>query len=115
MVSIFQQPWWLDAATDGDWSMVESAPRSGLRASLPIYVERHRFGLQKICMPPLTRTLGPIFTEVPGAPRASATTRMRARLQIMEDLIACLPRHVIFQQFFGPDASELLAFLLKGY
>lgn len=110
MVSVFHQEWWLNAATDGAWEMLESVPRSGVTGRLPIHIRRY-FGQPIICLPPWTRTLGPIVSEPP----AKRTTLLRARYGVMEDLIRKLPAHRVFKQVFDPSITDLLAFQLNGF
>lgn len=110
MVSIFHQEWWLDAATDGAWEMLECAPRSGVTGRLPIHIRRY-VGQPIICLPPWTRTLGPIMSQ----PAGKGTTLLRARYGVMEDLIRKLPAHRVFKQVFDPSITDLLAFQLNGF
>jgi hypothetical protein len=108
--SVFDQRWWLDAATGAEWQMIESASYGGVVARLPIYIRRV-LGQQRICMPPWTRTRGPILSDVPG----KSATMMRARLKAMDDLIGRLPPHLVFEQTFDPTVTDLLAFQLHGF
>ncbi|MBV8651818.1 MAG: GNAT family N-acetyltransferase [Alphaproteobacteria bacterium] len=110
--SIFHRPWWLDAVTDGEWQAVESQIYAGVSAWLPVYIER-RFGRALITMPPLTRTLGPIFSETKTA--SSPASRMRARHLALTTLLRKLPPHLAFEQTFAPDFDDFLPFLLRGY
>ena len=90
--------------------MLESAPHSGVTGRLPIHIRRY-LGQPIICMPPWTRTLGPIVSEPPG----KHTTLLRARCCVMDDLVRRLPPHRAFKQTFDPCISDLLAFQLAGF
>jgi hypothetical protein len=110
-VSIFQNPWWLDAASDGKWQLITAGPRSGVIASMPIAFTRSFLGQRYIGMPPLTRTLGPTFTRVSPGPELSD----RAHFRLLRELIAKLPDSIGFDQAFDPDCNNLLAFQVSGF
>jgi hypothetical protein len=85
--TVFHEDWWLDAATQGSYTVVEV--RSGCRTvgRLPFEMRR-RSGLAGIWTPPLTHFLGPGVDEGEGA----SSNRFLRRLEITRELILKLPR-----------------------
>ena len=108
--SIFHNPWWLDAATDGKWQLITTGPTSGFIASMPMFT-RSFLGQGYIGMPPLTRTLGPTFARV----SAGAKLSDRVRFRLLSQLINKLPDVIGFRQRFDPECDDLLAFQISGF
>jgi hypothetical protein len=108
--SIFHNPWWLDAATDGKWQLITAEPTSGFIASMPMFTRRF-LGQRYIGMPPLTRTLGPTFARV----SAGAKLSDRIRFRLLSELIHQLPDVIGFRQRFDPQCDDLLAFQVNGF
>jgi hypothetical protein len=109
-VSIYQNPWWLNAATDGKWQLIAAGPASGFIASMPVFT-RSFLGQRYIGMPPLTRTLGPTFTRVSDGAKLSD----RVRFRLLSELIHKLPDAIGFRQRFDPECDDLLAFQVTGF
>ena len=109
-VSIYHNPWWLNAATDGKWQLIAAEPASGFIASMPMFTRRF-LGQRYIGMPPLTRTLGPTFTRV----SAGAKLSDRVRFRLLSELIHKLPDAIGFRQRFDPQCDDLLAFQVNGF
>ena len=109
--TIFQEEWWLDAASGGRWERVDVGVGSGARAWLPFTRERIH-GAVQLAMPPYTRTLGPSFSMPPSKP----VTRIDSMRSLVGEMIRRLPRHDLFRQVLPPGAhEEALAFALNGW
>jgi Acetyltransferase (GNAT) domain len=85
--TIFHEDWWLDAATQGSYSVVEVTSGGKPMGRLP-FVMRKRSGLMGIWTPPLTHFLGPGIDEGEG----SCSNRFLRRLETTRELIHKLPR-----------------------
>ena len=85
--TVFHQSWWLDAVTQGRYSVAEVSAGGKIVGRLP-YLVRNRFGLQGIWTPPLTYFLGPGIDEGEGSPN----NRFLKRMEITRELIGKLPR-----------------------
>jgi hypothetical protein len=84
--TVFHEDWWLEAATEGNYSVVEVTTGGRLVGRLP-FVLRRRSGLRGIWTPPLTHFLGPGVDDGDG----SNNSRFLRRLEITRALILKLP------------------------
>ncbi len=84
--TIFHEEWWLDAATGGNFDVVEANSGGRVIGRLPFHMTK-RFGLKMIRIPGLTYFLGPAIDEGEG----SSNTRFLKRLEITRELIEKLP------------------------
>ena len=84
--TIFHEPWWLDAATGGNFDFVEVSSGGRVTGRLPFSLTTH-FGVRTIRMPDLTYFLGPGIDEGEGSPN----TRFLKRLEITRELLRRLP------------------------
>jgi hypothetical protein len=111
--SIFHEPWWLDAATNGAWQLAEVKHGNIVIGEMPYTLMKK--GLWHIStLPPLTRTLGPVIKPHQSVGGDREWTQ---RLGIARDLIAQLPKCARFHQLMDPRISEAeaLAFRLEGF
>jgi hypothetical protein len=109
--ALFDQPWWLDATAPGAWDEVVVRDGGTVVARLP-YARRRRLGLTALTQPPLTQTLGP-WVHVPGD--AGYARRLTVEMELMERLIAGLPRFDRFQQQFSHLVTNWLPFHWAGF
>jgi hypothetical protein len=110
-MGLFREDWWLDAvAGQGNWGEVVIREGGHVVACMP-YAIRRRFGMILLTMPPLTQTLGPWVAPLPGKP---ATTLGRVK-DLVEELVAGLPRHDYFAQSFPPDVTNWLPWYWLGF
>ena len=65
--SIFHQEWWLNAATDGHYDLIEVKKDGLVIGDLAIFMQTH-LGMKIITRPPYTRTLGPRLFLPPSKP-----------------------------------------------
>jgi hypothetical protein len=108
---IFQQPWWLDAVAPGAWAAVTVETAGGEVVGRLPFVRKRRLGLTVLTQPPLTPFLGPWLKPLAGKLAAQFSQQER----IVEELIARLPRHDIFQQSFHHSIGNWLPFLWAGF
>ena len=108
--TVFQEPWWLDAATNGGWSEVRVERDGRLEGWLPFAVSRD-MGFVRCGLPPLTRLLHPIVDV-----KASKSESLaRARFKIESQLIANLPRASAYMFVLSPDHGNALAWQTAGF
>jgi hypothetical protein len=108
--SIFHEPWWLDIATGGNWSVAKVVRGAEVLGELPYYFT-HK-GMWRISqLPALTRTLGPVIPSL----GLDTAHEQHHRLSITAELIEQLPRFDSFVQIFDPRINDALAFALQGF
>nr|WP_321986031.1 GNAT family N-acetyltransferase [uncultured Lichenicoccus sp.] len=108
--SVFHEPWWLDAVTDGNWRQAEVRQGGTLVGTMPYIIDR-RFGCDISMMPLMTRTLGPVVKPGSGKP----ASEFRRRTEIIEQLIGQLPKASVFEQRFDPAVTDVLKFQEAGF
>ncbi len=108
--SVFEQPWWLDAAAGGQWDAVEVEEGGRVVARLPFVVKR-AYGMRVLTQPPLTQTLGPWLEGADEPP----TRRLAREKDLFAKLIARLPKFDAFQQSFHPNVTNWLPFYWQGF
>jgi CheY-like chemotaxis protein len=102
--SLFHEPWWLSAATNGRFEEVVVKQGSDVVGRLPYVMER-RGPFRTIRMPRFTHLLGPVVNAGAGKPQ----TRLIRRLSITRSLIDQLPPHSFFLQHLDPSMDDGLA------
>ncbi|MDR5856397.1 GNAT family N-acetyltransferase [Caballeronia sp. LZ062] len=111
--SIFHEPWWLEAVTDGRWGVAEVRQNDEVIGEMPYTLERK--GIWRIsALPPMTRTLGPVIKPQKSG---GAEREWCYRMDITNQLIAKLPPTAHFHQLMDTRMSEAeaIAFTLHGY
>ncbi|MDX9761231.1 MAG: GNAT family N-acetyltransferase [Desulfomonilia bacterium] len=108
--SIFQQPYWLEAVSPGQWGAAVVSSGGHIVARLP-YVIHKELGLTRLIMPKLTKFLGPWISPATGK-YASELARQK---DIMFGLIGQLPRFDFFAQNFHYSITNWLPFYWKGF
>ncbi len=108
--SIFQQPYWLEAVSPGQWGAAVVSSGGHVVARLP-YVMHKEFGLTRLVMPKLTKFLGPWISPATGK-YASELARQK---DLMFSLIGQLPRFDSFAQNFHYSITNWLPFYWKGF
>jgi hypothetical protein len=109
-ISIFQQHWWLDAATGGKWQQIEFCDDPTISLKLIFSTSRKR-GLTMIGMPVLARVMRPIINFHSNRPKAELPHVVRALGTVAE----MLPKFDIFRYTLPPESGLDLAFCLSGY
>jgi hypothetical protein len=102
--SIFHEPWWLTAATGGQYKEVVVEQGGKIVGRLP-FVTTRRGPFKVSRMPPFTHILGPLVDSGVGKPQ----TKLTRRLSIVRSLIDQLPSVAYFEQHFDPRVDEGLA------
>jgi Acetyltransferase (GNAT) domain len=103
-ISLFHEPWWLSAVTDGRFQESVVKQGSDIVGRLP-YVLANRGPFRMVRMPPFTHVLGPVVDAGTGKPQ----TRLIRRLSVTRSLIDQLPPHSYFHQHLDPTLDEGLA------
>lgn len=86
-LSIFQQPWWLDAACgEKNWDVVISREENTITGFFPYY-KKKRFFFHHIVMPQLTASLGPVIADIP----ANYYKRLSKEKTVLTQLVSLLP------------------------
>ncbi len=109
--TVFHQPWWLNAATGGDYAEAVVI-QGGRRVGCFPYVLSSILAGRKLCgMPPLTHFLGPAIDEGRGA----ACNRVLRRAQITRELLSQMPRTSGFWHVMHRGTSDTLVYQEMGY
>lgn len=108
--TLFEEPWWLDAAAPGSWDAVEVVEGDRVVARLP-YVAKRTRGITVLTQPPLTPTLGPWVEPSEG----KYARRLELEKERLTALIERLPPHHVFRQNFAPAVTNWLPFHWAGF
>lgn len=101
---LFHEPWWLAAASNGDYQETMSKMGAEVVGRLP-YILKRRGPFSVIRMPPFTHILGPIVDAGTG----KLETRLRRRSAIVRSLIDQLPPSSFFHQHIDASVDNGLA------
>jgi hypothetical protein len=107
--TLFQEEWWLDAASGGRYETIDVI-WDGRKVGSQSFVRDRRRGLRHVCMPPYTRTLGPVLN----LPEAKAAQRHANIRRVVAELQQLLPPHEHFYQMLDPCDESAFAFSLAG-
>lgn len=108
--ALFHEDWWLDAATNGQWDRV-TVQRDGLVVASMPFILRKSFALRFLTIPPYTRTLGPLFADLPAKP----SQRLALQVELLHSLLSKVPRHDHLEMVLPPDSDLTLAFVSCSY
>jgi hypothetical protein len=103
-ISLFHEPWWLSAATGGQFEEAVVKQGDDLVGRLP-YVVKRRGPFHCVRMPPFTHVLGPAIEAGDGKPQ----TRLQRRITITRSLLDQLPPNSYFHQHLDPSLDDGLA------
>jgi hypothetical protein len=107
---IFQQEWWLQAASRGAVETVE-VRWDAIKVGALSFVRNRHFGVfVSLRMPPYTRTAGPVLTLPQSSPVQSAINTRR----VIAELVAALPRHDSLFLLLDPEDPTAFAFSVNG-
>jgi len=113
---IFQQQWWLSAASEGKHDEVVVRQADDVVARLAFVADR-TLGFRRLRMPAFTHVLGPDVPQGKGKPQ----TELTRRLSLVRSLIDQLPQFDFFKVALDPSAAgglanvDGLAFQEKGF
>jgi hypothetical protein len=108
--TIFHEDWWLEAATGGEYDVVEVRANDRMVGRLPYFVQK-RAGLRRVVMPTLTHFLGPAVDEGAG----NAITRALKRRDITKELISQLPSLPSIRIKCHRDVTDVISFQEEGF
>jgi Acetyltransferase (GNAT) domain len=108
---LFHEPWWLSAASAGNWRETTVSSDGRVVARLPFVIVPGRLGLTRIEMPPFTHVLGPIVNSGDGKPQ----TQIARRLSLVRRLLDQLPRFDHFAMVLDSGSPDGLAFQSRGF
>ncbi|MEZ5420624.1 MAG: GNAT family N-acetyltransferase [Vicinamibacterales bacterium] len=107
---VFQEHWWLDAASPDGWSAVTEERDGHLLGWLPYAVYR-RDGVTWCGLPPLTRLAFPVLD----LPAGKYESLGRAQFHVETELIRRLPEASVHEFVLPPDHGNALAWQVLGF
>ncbi len=107
---LFAQTWWLDAVAPEQWREVTVTRGDEIAARWPYAVHR-RFGGTMLTLPPLTPQLGPWLRPS----TAGYAKQLAEQKDLIEQLVAKLPRHDLFHQNLPPEFTNWLPLHWSGF
>ena len=108
--TIFEQEWWYEASTGGNWERVEFSEDGKFTARM-IVSNRRVDGLNIIGMPYLARIMKPGITFHSTEPKLAHSHIIRALSGLREEM----PKGDCFNYTLPPDSGLDSSFLLAGY
>lgn len=109
-ITLFHEPWWLDAVAPGAWTMLIACNKGREVGILPIWKHTRR-GFSWWTWPPMTHVLGPAINLGEG----NAQSRRQHRFSVTEQLLAQIPEKCCFRQLLDPSVPDVLAFQAHGF
>jgi hypothetical protein len=110
-IPLFSSPTWLNAIAPDNWDVAIAQKGDTILGVMPYFIKK-KMGFSIITMPPLTPYLGPILFYPSGQ---KSGTKLSFEKEIMEMLIAELPKTDKFIQYFHPDITNALPFQWKNF
>jgi len=107
---LFQDPWWLNLATNGDWGEVKVENSGNIIARLPFQLKR-RYGFKVLTQPHFTPYMGPWFRPTSG----KETRQWSYQYSLTSELLSRLPRCDLFCQTLWPELANWLPFYWSGF
>jgi hypothetical protein len=107
---LFQDPWWLDLVTAGNWEEVSVASGGGVAARLP-FLKRKKYGLTILAQPALTPYCGVCFGPLEG----KAAKQFSEQRQLTAELVGMLPPFDLFLQNLWPELTNWLPLYWSGF
>ncbi len=108
--ALFQEKWWLDASTGGQYEQVEALSDGKVVARLPFVIMK-KYTFTTIRMPSSTYMLAPWVDCGNGKPQ----TQLTRRLSLVRELIEKLPRFDFFRIAIPANIPDGLAFQTHGF
>jgi hypothetical protein len=103
--TIFHEPWWLDIATEGRYSVVEVIESGQVVARLPFFL-RKKMGIATASLPPLTHFFGPAVKPIAAPLR---------RIDITKELLGKLPSASSLYFKCHREIQDTIAFQCTGF
>jgi hypothetical protein len=108
-MTIFQQPWWLEALSDNRYRAVSVGDDNAF-LWWP-YMQDRWWGFSLLGAPDMTHVLGPVIR----LREAKAVSQASQRRRLIETAQAQLPRADGFQQVLSPEVAHAMDFHLAGF
>lgn len=109
--SLFCHAWWLDAVCPGNYKLVMLKHGDKVLAAMPIFQSK-RLCFRAIHMPPLTQTLGLMFSPFDGG---TYEKQLSFEMNTCRALIKGLPAFDVFNVHFHPNFKNWLPFYWAGF
>jgi lipid II:glycine glycyltransferase (peptidoglycan interpeptide bridge formation enzyme) len=110
-IPLFSQAWMLDALAGKDlWDVVVVEKGGKVVASMP-FILRKKWGLTKICQPPLCQFLGPWIKQNNG----KISSKLAKEKELLNKLIHLLPRYDSFSLNWHHAQTNWLPFYWAGF
>ncbi len=112
-ICIYDQPWWLDYVTGGNWDVFLYKKGSAILGTLPFF-QKKRLGMYYITQPPLTQHNG-IWINYP------KDAKYQKRVQLLYDaskyFISELEKRdlICYQQAYSPEFTNWIPLYWAGY
>jgi hypothetical protein len=104
--TIFHEPWWLEAASRGQYSEVRATAGNKTTGRLPFVLKTLPAGFRICTAPDFTPCLGPAIDAGKSAP----VNRALKQDGIVRELLESLPRVTAFRQTLHPGLTDTLLF-----
>lgn len=108
--TIFHEPWWLEAASGGQYEEVTVSAGGRAVGRLP-FVRRKHLGFTRLESPELTHFLGPAVDEGNGG----AVSRNLRRAEVIRELLEKLPSFHHFHQTLHRSIPDALPFVQHDF
>lgn len=112
-VSIFSQPWWLEAVSEGNWDVLIAEENGMVLAFNPYFFIPHNEGLE-IRKAPLTQNNGVILNYPAGLKYERKLAFERKALRMIIDQLEQMPL-VSYRQYFHHSFTNWLPYFWKGF
>lgn len=113
-ISVFSQPYWLDAACgEENWDVILYENKGEIIAAMPYSVKKY-MGLSYIAQPRFIQTLGPWIKYPQDISPQKKLSYEKEAMNIIIEYLEKLPI-VFFQQCFSRKITNWLPFYWKGY
>jgi hypothetical protein len=111
--SIFHQDWWLEIASEGNWSRIEVVDNQDLIITLPFTIKK-KFNLTIIGQDRYSAFLGPA-ARIKNENNKSIDIETSKYYEISEELISKIPKCSVFAQKFSTYVKNTLPWIWCNY
>lgn len=109
-MTIFHEPWWLDAVAPTGWAEVRIDQDGTCAVRWPYVIRQGPGPLIRLTSPPLAPRLGPLID-----PSISVTTDLARWSDLLSDVAGLLPDHHHFLQSFDPLVEYWMPLSWAGF
>lgn len=114
-ISIYDQPWWLDAVCGGEnWDVILYNKNGNIIGALPYYIKQ-KYGLKYVSQPQFTQHNG-VWIKYPDNIK-SESKKLSFEIEVINGLIAQIEdmNFQFYQQAQSPALTNWLPFYWRGY